>query len=111
MFNLKDYTLAEEFFNRAISINPKFAQGYQWLALSYQFRKDYENAEKYLKKSCLLAPSEVNPLNYLGDLYLEQNKYNKAIECFEQALLRDPSDAYAQENLEKTINRLSTTKE
>ena len=111
MFNLKDYSLAEEFFNRAISINPKFSQGYQWLALSYQFRKDYKNAEKNLKKSCLLAPTEANPLSYLGDLYLEQDKYSKAIECFEQALFRDPSDAYAKESLKKIRNKLSTSKE
>ena len=54
-----------------------------------------------LELNVLLFPDEANPYDSLGDAYLEKGDTELAIECFKNALERDPGFESSKQKLEK----------
>lgn len=99
LWNLNEPLYAEQYFKKAIKIDPYFAQAHHWLGIAQQHQKNYEKAEEAFIKSAMLAPKEPRPLYALGMLYLEKGEKDTALAYFRQVLERDP-------NFSETLNVL-----
>ena len=97
-FSLKEYELANQYFNETIlyakknSDSLRLAKGFGDLAQIYLLNKDFVNAERLLLDDIQISRNVKNPKNVmfaqirLGNLYLEEKKYNQAKEVFNSAL-------------------------
>lgn len=97
-FCLKDYNLANDYFNETILYSKKnndslrLAKGYGDLAQIYILNKEYKTAENLLLDDIQISKNVNNPKNVmfaqirLGNLYLEQKKLNAAKQVFNLAL-------------------------
>lgn len=97
-FCLKDYKLANDYFNETILYSKKnndslrLAKGYGDLAQIYILIKEYKTAEDLLLEDIQISKNVNNPKNVmfaqirLGNLYLEQKKLNAAKQVFNLAL-------------------------
>ena len=52
-----------------------------------------------------IYPASERALNNLGTVYLDQKQYDKARDCFEQLVARNPKDYIAQQNLGSIFER------
>jgi tetratricopeptide (TPR) repeat protein len=85
-----------EFHERAISLTPKFAEGYWHLANVYLSLGQFENAEKHYRKAIELKPEEPQYLESLGVLLAESERPGDAVQVLEEAIRIDAQnpDAY-----------------
>ena len=90
----------------------KFPDSYEvlyQLARSYEDIEEYDEAEKYFKKSYEVTPEAYNDarsdcLNDLGAIYWEMRRKQEAIESWKLALIEDPKNSSAQNNLRDFTN-------
>lgn len=87
MFDLID---AKKSYERAIQLDPHYAQPYNNLGAIYHAEKDYRKAQHYYKKAIKLNPK--SPLFYsnLGTSYFLEGNVKKGAEQYAQAFALDP---------------------
>lgn len=97
-FCLKEYELANKYFNETILYSKKnndslrLAKGFGDLAQIYILKKDYQHAESLLLDDIQISQKVNNPKNTmfaqirLGNLYLEERKFEKSKEVLNSAL-------------------------
>ncbi len=84
-------------FNKAISLNPKFAQGYNNIALTYRSLGRRDHALSAYKKSLNLNPESIESQINIGILYTELYLYPEAIESFNYVLEKIPDHEHTHQ--------------
>jgi len=84
-------------FNKAISLNPKFAQGYNNIALTYRSLGRRDHALSAYKKSLNLNPESIESQINIGILYTELYLYPEAIESFNYVLKKIPDHEHTHQ--------------
>jgi tetratricopeptide (TPR) repeat protein len=95
--SLNRYSDALIDFNKAIALNPNFAQGYNNIALAYRSLNLRERALSAYKKSLNLSPESVEARINIGILYTELYLYLEAIESFNYVLKKISDHEHAHQ--------------
>ena len=98
-YNKRDYNGAIEALNKAIEIDPNYANAWAWLGAVYN---DFGNSEKAMAMN--LKAIEINPKNAMawnniGVTYSNLGNLDKAIESYERACSLDKKLYYPYSNL------------
>jgi tetratricopeptide (TPR) repeat protein len=100
-----DYYNATLMFNKAIQINPYFADAYRNLGVIYQRQKMYDEAIRAYEQSVYIKPDSEYVYISLGDIYERRGLVDKAIEQYEKVMEIAPSSRTAA-IAEKMISHL-----
>ena len=106
MFDLND---ARKYYQRAINLDPGYAQAVNNLGAIYHAEKNYKQAERMYRRAIKLDPH--SPLFYsnLGTAYFFEGKTKKGGEAYRQAFALDP-EVFEHTGASK-IEELSSTKD
>ncbi len=87
---------AEEYFNKAVSLDPNLYQSWYNLGLLHM-----ENPEHYFKEATRANPKFAAPLYWLSSFYCKRKMSKKSIENFEEFLqVVDKSDPQEKDRIE-----------
>ena len=104
---------AEEEFQQAIYLNPKFTEVHHCLGLLYFQQGDYNGAIEQWNKILEIEPNFSNKyivLNNLGIVYQKKEMPDEALEYFSQALQLAPEGSPIIEEIEKEIYNIYKSK-
>ncbi len=87
-------------FEKAMTLNPSFAEPYYNVGRVYQQRDEIAAAATLYQKALALDPNHVLAHNNLGLLYFHQGKHDEAKREYEAALRIDPAHPAVLANLE-----------
>ncbi len=85
-FNLQNFDQAVHYYQKVLTIDPKYKTAYNILGYIYAYTGDYSNAITTLNEYKELAPDEPNPYDSIGEIYLFQGDYKQAEKHFKQAI-------------------------
>lgn len=89
-YGIQDYTNALKHFDKAVTIDNKYASNYNMLGYVYMRMEKFTEAEGALKKYIELNPKEANPYDSYAEFLLTQGRYDESIKQYEKALEIDP---------------------
>lgn len=98
-FKQKDYPRAEEFFNRAKSIDPNNAEVSYLLGRLYQRTSRLNEAESEYREAIRKNPKDEKSYYYLGILLFKKKKYSEAKDSFRKAIQINPKNYKAYYSL------------
>jgi len=100
-YNQQKYELALSDWNKAIDINPNFADAYYNRGLLYSDQQKYELALADYNKAINLNPNFADAYNNRGNLYKNLQKYELALSDYSKAIDINPNfaDAYYNRGL------------
>lgn len=103
--------LAKKNYERAVKLNPKYADAINNLGTIYYSEKRYKQATKYYRRAmrCSESPSATIAAN-IGSAYFARKKYGDAAEWYEKAVRIDP-DIFERHSTSGTIMRERTIEE
>jgi tetratricopeptide (TPR) repeat protein len=107
----KNWTKAEEYFERALEINPEDAMGWRGLGYTYFQRGDYVRATADYLKAIEINPDDAVMWYNLGTVYGEQGDYGRAIASYKKALEIKPEFAAVWCNLGTAYQMLGNQEE
>lgn len=84
--NKKQYDIAITFFNKAIELNPTYADAYLELGGVYYELGNFDKQLEMYQKAALYAPKDFNILYYLATAYEDKGMYDQAIAQYESTL-------------------------
>lgn len=85
-FEKNKYTIAIQKFRKVISIDPKFTDSYDNLAVCFRRTNQLDSAIFYYNKSLKMFPKNRLALNNLGVAYIDNNQFDKAEETYKISL-------------------------
>jgi len=88
---------AMECFDRALEINPNYAEAWHNKGSLYYKQGDTENAMKCFDRVLEIDPNDAEAWLKKGALYVKQGDAQNAIECFDRVLEIDPNNKDAKE--------------
>jgi tetratricopeptide (TPR) repeat protein len=88
MFDLND---AKLYYERAIKLDPNYAQAVNNLAAIYHSQKDYKKAERLYRKAIKLNPNSPMFYSNLGTAYFFEGNAKKGAEAYSHAFALDPN--------------------
>jgi len=95
----KDWQEKIVFYNKAIELNPKYAEAYNYRGNAYFDKKYYEMALSDYNNAISMNPNYANPYNNRGTYYLVVKKdYGRAIKDFDMAISLNPKVARVYSN-------------
>ncbi|MFM6629845.1 MAG: tetratricopeptide repeat-containing serine protease family protein, partial [Microcystis panniformis] len=100
-YNQQKYKLALDDFNKAIELNPNYAEAYGNRGLLYYNQQKYELALSDYDKAIEINPNYAMAYNNRGVLYIDLQKYELALADFSKAIEinRNFAEAYANRGL------------
>ncbi len=81
---------ALEHYQKALQIDPNYAEAINNIGTVYYARKRYRQAIEYYQKALKLAPRSASIYSNLGTAYFARKKYKEAFEAYQKALEIDP---------------------
>lgn len=87
MFDMVD---ARKYYERAMQLDPKFAEPVNNLGATYHAEKKFKEAERLYRKAIQLQPHSAAFYSNLGTAYFFERKIKKGTEAFQQAFALDP---------------------
>lgn len=92
----EEYKKAIGEYEKALELNPQFAEAYNGIGFSYEALGKYEEALRSYKKAVELKPDYAIAYNNMAILYKSLGLYAKALEYFQKAIDLEPlvPDAY-----------------
>jgi tetratricopeptide (TPR) repeat protein len=87
---LLDLESARKWYDRAVKLNPNYAEAINNLATVYYARKSYRRSITQYKKALRITPASASILSNLGTSYFARKNYELAFETYQQALKLDP---------------------
>jgi tetratricopeptide (TPR) repeat protein len=81
---------AMRYYNRAINLNPKYAEAINNLGTVYYARKGYRQAIRYYRRALEIAPNSASIYSNLGTAYFARRQYDLAFATYQKALSLDP---------------------
>lgn len=98
-FRESNYNEAENYFQKALTINPSSSQTNSDIGVLYATKQDFNTAISYQKKAVKFDPNNYQAYIYLGDNYLHLSKYNEAEEQFKNSLIIMPNNPLSLKRL------------
>ena len=95
----QNYKVAIEDFQRAVELNPGYAEAYYNLGVSYGELSEIESAKESYKNALRINSNYPTAQNNLGQILLTQGEFDASIENFEWAIALKPDFAEAYNNL------------
>jgi len=77
---------ALEEYNKALELDPTYADVLNMIAYNYADMENYEKALEYFEKYALLMPEDPNPLDSIGELYFHMGRLEDSIAKYKEAL-------------------------
>jgi arylsulfatase A-like enzyme/Flp pilus assembly protein TadD len=96
---------AQQAYEKALAIQPNFAQAHRELGMIAMQRQDYASAAQHLSKAIELGLESAQNYNFLGIAYSRTNRLTQAIAAYRKALKLDPQMAEAHLNLGYALQR------
>lgn len=94
-FHDGNLALAEEYYKKAISADPSFAEAYNNLGSIHFKESQLMEAADYFKKAVLAQSRYVSAWQNLGNTYFKLGNYSDALKAYNESLALEPSfDAY-----------------
>lgn len=87
MLDLND---AKKYYQRAVKLDPRYAEAINNLGTIEYSRKNYRRAVGLYKKALRLSPQSASIYSNLGTGYFARKNYKAATEAFQKALALDP---------------------
>jgi tetratricopeptide (TPR) repeat protein len=84
------FDLARKHYQRAIKLNPKYAEAINNLGTIYYAKKNYRRAIGQYKRALKLTPESASIYSNLGYAQFARKQYDPAMESFNKALSLDP---------------------
>jgi tetratricopeptide (TPR) repeat protein len=82
--------IAKRYYERAIKLDPNYAEAINNVGTIYYSRKSYRRATKLYQRALTLAPNSASIYSNLGTAFFARRNYKKAAEIYEKALALDP---------------------
>jgi len=80
-----------EFYLKAIAMNPNDAEAYNHLGINYYYLEEYQKAIKAFRKVITINRNSAVAYYYLGHVYDELEQYQQAIDSYQRAIELDPN--------------------
>jgi tetratricopeptide (TPR) repeat protein len=87
---LLELSSARRYYEKAIKLNPQYAEAVNNLGTVYYAQKSYRRAVEQYRKALRLQPESASFLSNLGTAYFARKNYNQALASYQQALALDP---------------------
>ncbi|MDZ7336485.1 MAG: protein kinase [candidate division KSB1 bacterium] len=98
-FNIEGFQEAQNYYEKAIALDPNYALAYSGLGSSYIFRfiaqtnpQDLELGMTYLQKALQLDPELAEPYLYLAYAYFRKEQFDESIQMGLRAVELEPND-------------------
>jgi tetratricopeptide (TPR) repeat protein len=107
-FACEQYREAIKAFERAIAIDPYFAEAHNQCALAHYFLEQWRDSARHYQAAIRIAPAHFPAIAGLGHCYLEVGDMKRAVQCFKRALTINPrmsSLTHVVERLEARLAR------
>ena len=85
-----DLDNARKYYDRAVKLNPEYAEAINNTGTIYYARKSYRRAISQYKKALRLTPESASILSNLGTAYFARKNYDLAFDTYQKALAIDP---------------------
>ena len=107
MLDLDD---ARKYYERAIKINPQYAEAINNLGTIFYAKKSYRRAIQQYKKALRITPNSASILSNLGTAYFARKNYDEASKSYQEALAADP-EVFERRNTQGTLLQDQTVEE
>jgi tetratricopeptide (TPR) repeat protein len=87
---LLDLDNAKKYYQRAIKLNPRYAEALNNLGTIYYAQKSYKRAIDQYRKALRVSPNSASVLSNLGTAYFARKQYDEALMYYQQALEINP---------------------
>ncbi len=87
----RQYEKAINEFNKALELDPNFADVYNGLGYTYARMGDFDKAIDCLKRYAALSPGDANPLDSMAEVYLSMGDVDAAIANFKEVQAIKPN--------------------
>lgn len=87
---LGDLDNALRHYQKALEIDPQYAEAINNIGTVYYARKKYKEAIGYYERALKFAPKSASIYSNLGTAYFARKKYKEALEAYQKALELDP---------------------
>lgn len=77
-------------YEKALTINPKYAEALNNLGTVFYGKQDYHKAEKYYRKAIKLKPNSASFYSNLGTAYFADHNFKKGLRAYRKAFSIDP---------------------
>jgi serine protease Do len=109
--SVDDYAKALIFFERAVEIDPDYAEAWYQAGFCYGVLGKHQEALKASRRAASLRPDWVEPWLNIGTSNFALGQYKEAAEAYKQATKLDPSNPDAYYALGMSLNKLKRTEE
>jgi tetratricopeptide (TPR) repeat protein len=75
---------------RALELDPRYADAVNMIAYSYAEKGEYEKAVEYFERYVALSPGQANPHDSLADAYSQMGRLEESLAEYEEALRIKP---------------------
>jgi tetratricopeptide (TPR) repeat protein len=85
-----DLDQAKRFYEKAVKLNPDYAEAINNLGTIFYSRKSYRRAISQYKKALRITPESASILSNLGTAHFARKNYDEAFKSYQEALRLDP---------------------
>ncbi|TAL41704.1 MAG: tetratricopeptide repeat protein, partial [Chitinophagaceae bacterium] len=110
-FKQKKYREAEQFYSKAITLDPAEPVYHENLGLIYERQGLNDKAENKFKEAISLNTKDGGSLNQMGLFYYEQGKYTEALHWYNDALKKEPDNTDFLYNIAMAYDKNNNTTE
>lgn len=107
MLDLDD---ARKYYERAVKLNPQYAEAINNLGTIFYAKKSYRRAIEQYKKALRITPDSASILSNLGTAYFARKNYQEASKAYQAALAADP-EVFERRNTQGTLLQDQTVEE
>jgi tetratricopeptide (TPR) repeat protein len=87
---LLDLDNARRYYEKAVKLNPKYAEAVNNLGTVFFAKKSYRRAIEQYKKALRLHPDSSSVLSNLGTAFFARKNYDEAAKAYQEAVAIDP---------------------
>ena len=86
-----EWTSAEREFQRALELDPKFANAHHWYGIYLSWMTRHQEALAHLQRAVELDPLNIKYNDNLGEGYQNARQYDRALDQFKKTIALDPN--------------------